>query len=70
MIIIFCLVIHSFPPEVKLLFIISVCGGGLWVHFLCRNVSGKCDANVSNVLLAAQGGNVKGEIGSAPGVST
>lgn len=32
-------------------------------------VSGKCDANVSDVLLAAQGGNVKGEIGSAPGVS-
>ncbi|KAI4804876.1 hypothetical protein KUCAC02_026487, partial [Chaenocephalus aceratus] len=32
------------------------------------NVSGKCDAVVSDVLLVAQGGNVKGEIGSAPGV--
>lgn len=41
----------------------------LRVHFLHRNVSGKCDANMSNVLSAAQGGNVKGEIGSAPGVS-
>lgn len=55
-------------------FILSVyeseAGWGVFgAHFLCRNVSGKCDANVSDVLLAAQGGNVKGDIGSAPGVS-
>ncbi len=62
--------ISPLPPEVQLSFIIFVhAGWGLVVHFLCRNVSGKCDASVSDVLLAAQGRKVKGEIGSAPGVS-
>lgn len=51
------------------LLFLFVVGRGVLVHSLFRNVSGKCDAVVSDVLLVAQGGNVKGEIGSAPGVS-
>lgn len=31
----------------------------LWVCFLHRNVSGKCNTNVSNVLLVDEGRNAK-----------